>query len=235
MLLEQLHNYSDITNFIQIVKRLVSKWFLFKHFMLTSCHSGFLFYLQLSYGCRYSVEKIPLYDSAEDEPSSKLFKAISNSEYNLEEMIMNVDGSSEHQLLPTSFIVQSLDSVPMEGAFVNEIKAEVNQERKLYSQDTQQAFSQKNSMMSRIRSGSACQNYRIGPGSTPKKRSKQYSNGKLKHLPHQQVDGKYAALLLASKEAQQEVLIYEVSNAVSEVPCGHNYSIYNTKRFCEYV
>lgn len=138
---------------------------------------------------------------------------VSNSEYNVDGMIMDVNVGSEHQLLSTSFVVQSLESVPMEGVIVNELKAEVN-ESKLYSQDTQQAFSQKNAMISRIQSNTACRNYQIGAESISKKKSKQYSNGKLKHLAQKEVDVKAATLLLSSKEAEEEVLRYEVLTAV---------------------
>ena len=77
-------------------------------------------------------------------------------------MTMTVSVGSEHQFESTSVVVQSPDSVPMEDVVVNEIKIEASEEIKLYSQDTQQAFSQKNAMISRIRSNSACRNYHIG-------------------------------------------------------------------------
>lgn len=161
---------------------------------------------------RYSVEKIPLYDSAEDEPSSKLFNTMivnsSNSEYNVGGMTANVRVDSQNQFLSTSFVVQSLDSVPME-VVVNESKAEVNEDRKLYSPDTGQAFSHKNAMISRIQTSNASQKYQIGPRSGQKKRSKQFRNGRMKNSAQKQVDVKAAALLLPSKEAQEEVLRYE--------------------------
>lgn len=169
------------------------------------------------FGYRYSVEKIPLYDSAEDEPSSKLLKIVnsSNSEYNVDgkinySMTMTVGVGSEHQFETIALVVQPPDPVPMEGVVVNEIKAEASVEMKLNSQDTQQAFSQKSAMISRIRSNSACRNYHIGPGSLTKKRSKHYSNGRLKQLEQKQVDAKFAALLLVTKEAREEILIKEV-------------------------
>ncbi|KAF3970650.1 hypothetical protein CMV_005673 [Castanea mollissima] len=162
---------------------------------------------------RYSVEKIPLYDSAEDEPSSKLLKSMnsSSSEYNVDvknkySMTMNVSVGSEHQFESTALGVQPPDPVPMEDVAVSEIKTEAIEEIKLYSEDTQQAFSQKNAMISRIRSNSACRNYHIGPGSLSNKRSKQYPNGRLKHSSQKQVDAKLVALLLVSKEAKEEIL-----------------------------
>ncbi|XP_065636610.1 histone-lysine N-methyltransferase ASHH1 isoform X2 [Quercus suber] len=162
---------------------------------------------------RYSVEKIPLYDSAEDEPSSKQLKSMnsSSSEYNVDvknkySMTMDVSVGSEHQFESTALSVQPPDPVPMEDVVVSEIKTEASEEMKLYSEDTQQAFSQKNAMISRIRSNSACRNYHIGPGSLSNKRSKQYPNGRLKHSSQKQVDAKLVALLLVSKEAKEEIL-----------------------------
>ncbi|EXB81592.1 Histone-lysine N-methyltransferase ASHH1 [Morus notabilis] len=158
---------------------------------------------------RYSVEKIPLYDSAEDEPSKLLNTMIinsSSSEYNVGGMT-GVKVDSENQFLSTSFVVQSLDSVPMD--VVNETKAEVNEESKLCSQDTEEAFLHKNGMISRIQSSNVSQKYQIGPKSVPKKRSKKYPNGRTKNLAQKQVDAKAVALLLPTKEAQEEVLKYE--------------------------
>ena len=169
------------------------------------------------FGNRYSVEKIPLYDSAEDEPSSKLLKSVNslNSEYNVDgnikySMKMTVGVGSEHQFETNALVVQPPDPVPMEAVVVNEIKAEASVEMKLYSQETQQAFSPKNAMISRIRSNSACRNYHIGPGSLTKKRSKHYSNGRLKQLAQDQVNAKLIALLLVAEDAREEILRCEV-------------------------
>ncbi|KAM1682919.1 hypothetical protein COP1_034193 [Malus domestica] len=176
---------------------------------------------------RYSVEKIPLYDSAEDEPSSRLFRAVnsSSSEFDVDGMMENVNVDSEHQLMSTALVVQSLDSVPMEGV-VMEVKTEVNMERKLYSEDNQLAISEKNAMISRIRSNTAGRNYHIGSGSLSNKRSKQY-NGRLKHGAQKQVDAKSVAALLASKEAQEEILNYE---RMKNDAATHLESLYNEIR-----
>ncbi|XP_012450901.1 histone-lysine N-methyltransferase ASHH1 isoform X1 [Gossypium raimondii] len=158
---------------------------------------------------RYSVEKIPLYDSAEDEPATKLLKAVNlNSENDVntkseQSITMDVNLKSKHQLEST------IDTVPMEGVDVNTLKIESPKDINLYSQDAQQAFSQKNAMISRIRSNSACRNYHIRSGPMLKKKSQHYSNGKLKHLSKKQIDLKHLAKLLASKEAQEEVFRYE--------------------------
>ncbi|KAM2731481.1 hypothetical protein EV2_035136 [Malus domestica] len=176
---------------------------------------------------RYSVEKIPLYDSAEDEPSSRLFRAVnsSSSEFDVDGMMENVIVDSEHQLMSTALVVQSLDSVPMEGV-VMEVKTEVNMERKLYSEDNQLAISEKNAIISRIRSNTAGRNYHIGSGSLSNKRSKQY-NGRLKHGAQKQVDAKSVAALLASKEAQEEILNYE---RMKNDAATHLESLYNEIR-----
>lgn len=139
----------------------------------------------------------------------------SNSEYDIKGKIeysteMNFSAGFEQHLESSALVVQPLVSVPMEGAVMNAVKTEASDEMKLYSQDVSQSFAQKNAMISRIRSNSACRNYQIGPGTMPKKRSQHYSNGKLKHLTQKQVDGKHVAELLALKEAQEEVLMYEV-------------------------
>ncbi|KAK9270236.1 hypothetical protein L1049_025813 [Liquidambar formosana] len=183
---------------------------------------------------RYSVEKIPLYDSAEDEPTSKLLKIMEDTKLesitnwrNDYSMMMDVTVGSEHQFESTALVVEALDSVPMEGIVVNVTKTEVGEERKSYSQDTQQAFSQTNAMVSHIQSNSACRNYQIGPGPVPKKRSKHLSNGRSKFLVQKQVDAKLVAHLLTSKEAQDEVVKCE---DMKNCATSHLNSLYNEIR-----
>ncbi|KAF2284204.1 hypothetical protein GH714_019898 [Hevea brasiliensis] len=169
---------------------------------------------------RYSVEKIPLYDSAEDEPFSKLLKIAnsSNSEYdsgvNVEcSEMTNFNAGSEQHVESAALVVKPLDSVSTQGAIMNPVKIEASEEMNLYSQDAQQAFAQKRTMISFIGGNSTCGNYHMGQGPMPKKRSKHYSNVKLKQPPQKQVDAKLVAKLLATKEAQEEVLTYEVNTA----------------------
>lgn len=176
-------------------------------------------YLYLTCDDRYSVEKIPLYDSAEDEPSSMLLKTVNSNSH---QMMINVNADSEHQLMSTALVVHSLDSDPMEGV-VMEVKNEASEETKLYSQDNQPAFLKKNAMISRIRSNTACRNYHIGSGSISNKRVKQGSSAKLKHFAQKQVNAKSVALLLASNEAQEEILKHEV------------FSVCFCVYFCSYV
>lgn len=148
---------------------------------------------------RYSVEKIPVYDSAEDELES------------------NVNGRTEHSLdvtvkaeqlsESTAFHVQPLDSVQMKGLDVKKIKTDVEgEDMNLYSNGTEQTLSQKNAMISRIRDNAAGRNYRLGPRSMSTKRSRAYNGGRFKNLIEKKVDAKFAAGLLASKEAQGEIL-----------------------------
>lgn len=171
-------------------------------------------------GFRYSVEKIPLYDSAEDEPSVMLHTALNNtySEFegylkNEDPIIVDDDLGAEQQLGSTAFIDTSKDIVQLQNIVVGEIKNEAKEEPEDHPQNTQQNFSHQNAMISRIRSNTACHNYRIGPRPVAKKRSRNLSNGRTKNFSLKQVDAKYVAQLLEMKEAQDEVLQYEVINA----------------------
>ncbi|XP_050386962.1 histone-lysine N-methyltransferase ASHH1 isoform X2 [Argentina anserina] len=176
---------------------------------------------------RYSVEKIPLYDSAEDEPSSMLFKTVnSNSEFDVKGMMINVHADSENQLMSTALVVHSLESDPME-CVVKEAKNEVSEETQIYSLDNQPAFLKKNAMISRIRSNTACRNYHIESGSISNKRIKQGSSAKLKHYVQKQVNAKSVALLLASNEAQEEILKHEEMRSDA---AAHLESLYNEIR-----
>ncbi|TKY51441.1 Histone-lysine N-methyltransferase ASHH1 [Spatholobus suberectus] len=148
---------------------------------------------------RYSVEKIPVYDSAEDEPVSNVN---GRTEHSLDVML-----KAEQLSESTAFHVQPLDLVQMKGLDVKKIKTDLAEEdMNLYSQDTEQTLSQKNAMISRIRSNTAGRNYRIGPRSISNKRSRAYNGGRFKNLIEKKIDAKFAAGLLASKEAQEEIL-----------------------------
>ncbi|XP_059654034.1 histone-lysine N-methyltransferase ASHH1 [Cornus florida] len=156
---------------------------------------------------RYTVEKIPLYDSAEeDETSSKLPKTTSplKPEFlafgkNDHSLIVDVSVGSINQLESIA-LVEPLYSFPVENATANTVKTEVNEETKLYSQDSQKSFPQSNS---------AGQNYHPGTGSIPKKRAQHMPKQKSKHVGRKQFDAKHVAKLFKSKETQEEVLKYE--------------------------
>ncbi|KAK2457890.1 histone-lysine N-methyltransferase ASHH2 [Trifolium repens] len=150
---------------------------------------------------RYSIEKIPLYDSAEDELTS------------------NVDGQSDQSMAivlkaeelsdSTVLDIQPLNSsIEVKDLGIGKMKTEIlSEDMKLYSQDTEQDLSQKNAMISRIRSNAAGRNYRIGPRSITTKRSK--AGRRFKNRIQKKIDAKYAASLLTSKVAQEEILDYE--------------------------
>lgn len=171
---------------------------------------------------RYSVEKIPIYDSDEDEPFSKLLKATVavESECIMKEktgnsMVLTVSAGDYLGDSTAALIIEPLNSDQMEGIVLNELKAEVNETGDLCSQDNQQAFSQKNgkSLMK--------------PGNVSKRRSPKYPNGRLRYVSPKHVDAKTVASLLASKESQDEIVKYdEIKNlATSELD-----SIYNEIR-----
>lgn len=123
------------------------------------------------------------------------------------DIVLKAEELSESTVLD----VQPLNSVLIKDLGIKKIKTElVSEDMKLYSQDTEHDLPPKNAMISRIRSNTAGRNYRIGPRSMSKKRSKAYSGGRFKNLIQKKIDAKYAASLLASKEAQEEILDYEV-------------------------
>ncbi|XP_010537264.1 PREDICTED: histone-lysine N-methyltransferase ASHH1 [Tarenaya hassleriana] len=170
---------------------------------------------------RYSVDKIPVYDSAEDEPTSKLSKVIGHSDYesypNVEKetSVVNATVKPENHLeSSTAVAVNPSDSTPMEDVVVMETaKDEPTEEMKLLSQNARQAFSKKNGMMiSRIKSNSICRNYQIKSRPIQKKKDKkQFTGGKTKTVAQKQVDVKRVAQLLESEEARDEILKHEAA------------------------
>ncbi|AES62285.1 histone-lysine N-methyltransferase ASHH1-like protein, putative [Medicago truncatula] len=97
---------------------------------------------------RYSIEKIPLYDSAEDELTSNVG---GQSEQSMA-IILKVEEPSESTVLN----IQPLNSIGINGLGIQKMKTEIESEdMRLYSQDTKQDLPQKNAMISRIRSNTA--------------------------------------------------------------------------------
>ncbi|KAK6938250.1 AWS domain [Dillenia turbinata] len=168
---------------------------------------------------RYSVEKIPLYDSAEDEPSSKFLKIMDASKpefatdgKNEGSMMMVVGVEYGDQLESNALAIEPLDTLPpMKGVVDDIAKTEVTEMATLFSQDTQQAFAQKNAIISRNQSNTACQNHQIGPGPLSKKKSLNRSRGRPKLHVQRKLNAVVVTQLLESKEAQDEVLNYEVA------------------------
>ncbi|KAL3735482.1 hypothetical protein ACJRO7_024582 [Eucalyptus globulus] len=174
----------------------------------------------------YSVENIPLYDSAEDEPTSKLQKIhdpmdleyISNGKVE-----PSVQFNDYEQVISTASFVKPEDLVPVQDAVSPVVKAEINEEAVLYPQDSEKIFSQKNAMIVRIKSNSACRNYHIEPGPISKKRSQIILNGRPKHLPPNGNDAKLVAQRLPSKEAQELLKCEEMRDeASSQLDCLYN-------------
>lgn len=146
---------------------------------------------------RYSVEEVPLYDSAEDEP----FPVISGS---------GTSGGNEHSTCKLELnSVEPHYSAPPGSIEVKAMTTEVNEQGQLYPLDIQQQFQQANPI-SRIRSNSTSRNYNIGSGSTPKKKSQHIPKRKVKSSNRKQVNDADFAEMFASKEAREEVTKYEV-------------------------
>ncbi|KAJ4883949.1 Histone-lysine N-methyltransferase ASHH1 [Raphanus sativus] len=144
---------------------------------------------------RYSVDKIPVYDSAEDELTSEPPK---NVESNTNEEKDTVVTEKNHLESSTDLIVEQSESVPMEEDVVTEtVKTEEAEEEdtKLTLQDLPQKTAV---VISRPRDKSL-----------PKKRGRPISSGKTKNVPQKHVDIAHVVQLLASKEAQDEILKYE--------------------------
>lgn len=214
-----------ISKFFQLMMHLL---FRFKCFELPS-NSFVLLYFSSSIcviGYRYSVEKIPVYDSAEDEPPSKVPRNLnsenSGSKFNGKtENSMDVIIKPEQLSDSLAFSIQPPDSASMKGLYLNSMTEIGTEDMKLYSRNTQQAFRESDPLISRIRSNSAGRNYRIRPGSISTKRSKT-KKGKFKNIIQKQVDVKSAAESLASEDAREEILRYEVrpSSVQCYLLCG---------------
>jgi hypothetical protein len=154
---------------------------------------------------RYSVDKIPVYDSAEDELTSEPSK---NGESNTNEE-KEKDISTENHLESTALnIQQQSDSTPtpMEEDVVTEtVKTETSEDMKLLSQNSQEDSSPKTAIVSRVHGNIS----KIKSESLPKKRGRPFSGGKTKNVAQKHVDIANVVQLLATKEAQDEVLKYE--------------------------
>lgn len=149
--------------------------------------------------CRYSVEKVPLYDSEEEDIAStpeinndlSLVKQEMN--YSSVSNVFDGDGSCDAlSVEPICYIPPGGDIVKMESQTASE-----------------ELYPQKNAMISRIRSNSACRNYHIDP-SPASTRVPQYPSGRSKTHVRRQVDVKTIGERLASKEARDELFALEV-------------------------
>ncbi|CAL9179297.1 unnamed protein product [Musa hybrid cultivar] len=182
-----------------------------------ACCSGFLgaksrgfqeaTYLWEDNDDRFSVENVPLYDSEDDEPTSKSLKAIVPYKEN-EDFLGNADGFGSVVLSESiPMVVEPLNFVPME---VNGVKYETTEDECLYAENAQENFARKSAMISRIRSNSACRNYHIDSNSLSKTSSR-YPGGKAKFGVRKQVNVKLICERLAVAEAREEIIAYEES------------------------
>ncbi|KAK8946591.1 Histone-lysine N-methyltransferase ASHH1 [Platanthera zijinensis] len=173
---------------------------------------------------RYSVEKIPLYDSTDDELDSNFHKAIVPLNEGITavtengESLGSFDTDSEmlSQVLPIN--VEPLSSMPMEM----ERKSEENEPNYFYTQNAQQNLAQKGRMVSRIRSNSLCHNYQI-QSSSVSNNTPHYPNGKLKNHVKRQANVKLICARLASKEACHELISCEETKNKAASRLDHLY------------
>ncbi|CAM8942728.1 unnamed protein product [Rhodiola kirilowii] len=160
---------------------------------------------------RYAVEKIPLYDSAEDEPSHKHFKHTESTEQDETTNASNgqsgFDMSLDNAALPSSGTLVAMSIEPVSVAMPN---TETNQEMESESKDTLQvSFTQNSATLPGRPSSDATGNIQNKQVSNLGKSSKPLASKKVKMLVEKQVDPKLVIQMITSKEAQQEVLMCE--------------------------
>lgn len=149
--------------------------------------------------CRYTVENVPLYDSAEDEPFPKPAPTTVPVKY---EPLENHPAAAEKSMVSDIKLEQDVTG--------NSVVTENNKEMESSLEESRQVFPQTNAMISRIRSNSTCRNYNIGPTPSSKKRLQHTVNQKTKTSGRKYISSKPVAKLFASKQAQEEIRKYEV-------------------------
>ncbi|KAL9249467.1 Histone-lysine N-methyltransferase ASHH1-like protein [Drosera capensis] len=153
---------------------------------------------------RFSVEKIPLYDSGEDEISSK-HAAGSSGSLSSEFLRSGNSGCSSMEVQKDAIDSIELNIKPLNSVGANGQFDQSHQR----SNETCQVFVQKNPMISRIHSNSASRNYQIGEVPVLKKSLKRLSKRNSKSFSHKEADARRIARLFADKEAQEEILLHE--------------------------
>lgn len=149
--------------------------------------------------CRYTVEDVPLYDSAEDEPFPKPAATTVSVKH---------ESLANHSVAAETILASEIKLE--QGATGISAVTENNEEMEFTTEESRRVFSQTNPMISRIRSNSACRNYNIGPNPSSKKRPPHAVNQKTKTSGRKYVSLKPVAELFASKKAQEEIRSYEV-------------------------
>lgn len=160
--------------------------------------------------CRYRVEEIPLYDSAEDEPFLQVadalipFKSETTSVFENDGSVkMEVEERSEFSLESFTGVIPQ-HSVAMESLTMKPEKVETDV-GEFYGNNIQPSFLQTNAIIPCVRSNSE-----IGLGPTTKKKSQHMPKRKMKSSSGKPFNIKNVARLFASKEIQEEVCKYEV-------------------------
>ncbi|XP_071938651.1 histone-lysine N-methyltransferase ASHH1-like isoform X2 [Coffea arabica] len=156
------------------------------------------------------VEKVPLYDSAKDEPFSRIPETISPFKFD------SLDGLAtdySHKMevgdvlewkLDSSNTVMPHNSAQVDGMTMNTEKVEVLESGKSKEQDMQQAVYQMSAVLSGLRIDSASRNFDVGSGSSSKKKSDRLSKQKKSSTGGKQSNTKNIADLFQSKEEAQE-------------------------------
>ncbi|XP_071939465.1 histone-lysine N-methyltransferase ASHH1-like isoform X2 [Coffea arabica] len=157
------------------------------------------------------VEKVPLHDSAKDEPLSRIPETISPFKFDSLDGLAT-DYSQKMEVgdvlewkLDSSTTVMPHNSVQVDGMTMNTEKVEVLESGKSKEQDMQQAVYQMRAVLSGLRIDSASQNFDVGSGSSSKKKSDRLSKRKKRSTGGKQSNTKNIADLFQSKEAQEDV------------------------------
>ncbi|KAL3507073.1 hypothetical protein ACH5RR_032455 [Cinchona calisaya] len=167
---------------------------------------------------RYRVEEVPLYDSAEDEPFSRIpetirlfkFESINGPETDYSQKMEGGDVSGQE--LDYFSAIKPPNPVKIDGITTKAEKVESLDSGKSQDQDMEQTFDDTSAMLSRLRSNSAGRNFNIGSGSSSKKRPQHSPRQKKKSAGGKQFHPKNIADLFQSKEAQEVRKYEEIKN-----------------------
>ncbi|CAN6452548.1 unnamed protein product [Victoria cruziana] len=178
---------------------------------------------------RFSIENIPLYDSEDDGPTTRLLKpmdtledsswlneknnGLTDDDFVDEKMKLEEDEDEKMKLEEDEDEKMKLDEDEDEKMKLDEdedekIKLEDDEDSKMQSQDS-------DTNTSHVQSNNASDNYKTEPGHN--KISVIHSGGRSKAAVQKQVNVKLITQLLQSKEAQEEILAYEEATNLAKV------------------
>ncbi|KAL7128088.1 hypothetical protein ABFS83_14G293000 [Erythranthe nasuta] len=162
---------------------------------------------------RYTVENVPLYDSAEDDsfpaPACSTIPVKHEPVSNYSALMENNSGSEIK--LETASVMESSNYsvVSLQDSAGKPMATKRNKEEEHCSENSRQVFPQTNPMIPRIRSNTASRNYGTEPSPSSKKRPQHTTNQKKKPPAKKYVSSKPVAELFASKKVQEEIKRYE--------------------------